>query len=144
MQTRINKNVIEKSALQATQKRPRAGTIVSVNSTDHTMTLDVGHTDTDGNVVYMVGISYDPASPPRVGDKANLNYADLSPYMPTVSGTAVGGQNSTGAVSGVLSIAADAGTAITGAVGVVSSNSVKWAESGQNLTPSIPFWKQGL
>jgi hypothetical protein len=106
------------------------------------MTLDVGHTDTDGNVVYMIGISYDPASPPRVGDKANLNYADLSPYMPAVSGTAVGGQNSTGAVSGVLSIAANSGAAITGAVVVKNSSSVKWLESGQNLTPFVPRWKQ--
>jgi len=138
MQPQVTRDVIQGSALRQAQIRPRSGIVRSVNSTNHTMTLDVGHIDTNGNAGYLIGIAYLPTSPPQIGDVIALNYSDLTPYQPTVGGSAIGGQNSTGTIttSGVNSLKADSGAKITGDVQLVSGTGITLSEAGQAITVS--------
>jgi len=108
------------------------------------MALDIGHVDTNGVTRLLLSVPFLPGAAPTVGDNASLTFTDLTPYTPNVGGTSVGAANPTRAVSGVTSHAANGGAAITGAGVFADTNSVKWTESGQNLSASIPFWKQGI
>lgn len=136
----IVKAAAEKDARARADRRYFQGTVVSVDKTTHTLVVDVGAEDAQGNSVYLRDIPYDPHTPPQKNDPVNIHYANVSPHSAVVGSGSVGGGNSGQVVqngAGVSSVAKYGAAKLQGDVTFSAGSNVTLTQTGQNIAISV-------
>lgn len=136
----LSKTIEEQSAFARSNRRLSHGIVVSLDTLNHTCTLDVGATDTQGAAVLLRDVPFQPQSPPALGDSVTFNYTSISAHSINISGGQLGGSNPQGSISVVgnvvNSVHSDSNTFLKGDVRLVSGTGVTLTQAGQDITIS--------
>lgn len=89
--SRILDAVNNRSVRANAAARPQGGVVITIDPVQHLMWLDCSERDEHDAIIPFGPLSYNPATPPQLGNRVSIPYIGDGPHSPAIQGSAVGG-----------------------------------------------------